>query len=363
MIILGIETSCDETAAALVEDGVKILSNVVSSSKDLHTKTGGIIPEVAAREQVKCMIPVINETMKPFDSAQGKQCNNATIEKIDAIAVTIGPGLIGSLLVGVETAKTIVYLTGKPIIPVNHVLAHLYANWLDVEKPPSFPAIALVVSGGHTELFLMKNHRDIIWLGGTRDDAAGETFDKTARLLGLGYPGGPAIADAAAKFCNDHPEFIPIKSGRVQHDIVKLPRPMMHEDNFDFSFSGLKTAVLREVNKLKALKKLNSYTIQQLSYEIQEAITDVLVDKTLKAAEKYRVKSILLGGGVAANKRLTEKFKLKIENLKLKIDLYIPPPSLCTDNASYIASYAYFHNHPVLWREIQARPDLEVEVG
>jgi len=348
MIILGIETSCDETAVAIVEDGVKILSSVVSSSKDLHTKTGGIIPEIAAREQVKCMIPVINLTMK--------QCSNVTMNNIDAIAVTVGPGLIGSLLVGVETAKTIAYLTGKTLIPVNHVLAHLYANWLNVEKPPSFPAIALVVSGGHTELFLMKNHRDIKWLGGTRDDAAGETFDKTARLLGLGYPGGPAIAAEAAKHITNNKE-------HITKNQIKLPRPMMHEENFDFSFSGLKTAVLREVNKLKTISQFNNPPtggqIQQLSFEIQEAITDVLVDKTLKAAEKYRVKSILLGGGVAANQRLKEKFLI----FSSKFNIAIPPTSLCTDNASYIASFAYFHNHPKAWQEIQARPDLEVEVG
>ncbi|MCJ7740982.1 tRNA (adenosine(37)-N6)-threonylcarbamoyltransferase complex transferase subunit TsaD [Candidatus Microgenomates bacterium] len=354
MIILGIESSCDETACAIVKDGREILSSVVSSSKDLHTKTGGIIPEIAAREQVKCMIPVINLTMKP--ACAGRQCSNVTMNHIDAIAVTVGPGLIGSLLVGVETAKTIAYLTGKPLIPVNHVFAHLYANWLNVEQPPSFPAIALVVSGGHTELFLMKNHREIKWLGGTRDDAAGETFDKTARLLGLGYPGGPAIAAEAAKH-------ITYNIKHITKNQIKLPRPMMHEETFDFSFSGLKTATLREVNKLKTISQFNNLTITQLSFEIQEAITDVLVDKTLKAAEKYKVKSILLGGGVAANLRLKEKIQFIIHNSKFIIPAFIPPPSLCTDNASYIASFAYFHNHPIPWQEIQARPDLEVEVG
>lgn len=353
MKILGIETSCDETSAAIVENGRKIISNIVASSSDLHKKTGGIIPEVAAREQIKCIIPVINEAMQQF--------KNLTFDEIDAIAVTTGPGLIGSLLVGVETAKTISFATGKPIIPVNHIFAHIYANWLTPGKPPEFPAIALVASGGHSDLFLMKNHNKIGWLGGTRDDAAGEAFDKTARLLGLGYPGGPAIAAAAAQPTTNN-----------QQPTTKLPRPMIGEDNFDFSFSGLKTAVMREVNRLKDIKQFsskgrwasgpNNSTVQQLSHEIQESITDVLVAKTLKACDKYRVKSLLLGGGVAANQRLTEKMKLKIRNLKLEIKLYIPPPSLCTDNAAYIASYAFFHNKPLPWKDVCAQPDLSVEV-
>jgi len=346
MRILGIETSCDETAAAIVENGTKIITNVVSSSTKLHEKTGGIIPEVAAREQIKCIIPVINETMK--------QWGNGAMERIDAIAVTIGPGLIGSLLVGVETAKTIAYVTGKPIIPVNHIFAHFYANWLN-KKLPQFPAVALVVSGGHTELFLIASHNKFKWLGGTRDDAAGEAFDKTARLLDLGYPGGPAIAAAAAKFRIKNLEL------RFKNKI-KLPRPMIEEDNLEFSFSGLKTAVLREVNKLKNNKQFNRLTIQQLAYEVQESITDVLVDKTLKAAKIYHVKSILLGGGVAANLRLKEKFSILNPPAGGRFSIHIPPPPLCTDNAAYIASYAYFHNQPIPWQNIQAKPDLEVEV-
>jgi len=361
MKILAIETSCDETAAAIVENGRKIITNIVSSSQELHKKTGGIIPETAAREQVKCMIPVLNEALKPFDYAQGKQYSNVIMNNIDAIAVTTGPGLIGSLLVGVETAKTIAAVCGQSIIPVNHIFAHIYTNWLKHGREPEFPAIALVVSGGHTELFLMKGHIKISWLGGTRDDAAGEAFDKTARLLGLGFPGGPAIAVAAAKF-QISSRFIRDKYQKE----IKLPRPMMNEDNLDFSFSGLKTAVMREINRLKSLKQLNNKTIEQLAYELQESITDVLVAKTLKAAQKYKVRSILLGGGVAANRRLSEKFKLKIKNrpkgTRLKINLYIPPPSLCTDNAAYIGSYAYYHQTFVPCQEIQAQPDLTVEV-
>lgn len=365
MIILGIETSCDETAAAIIEDGTSILSNVVASSMEKHSQTGGIIPEVAAREQVKCMIPVLEEAIK--------QPSNITIKMIDAIAVTIGPGLIGSLLVGIETAKTLAFVWNKPIIPVNHLVAHLYANWLTDNqqqttdnKVPEFPAIALVVSGGHTDLVFIKSHQEIEWIGGTRDDAAGECFDKSARLLGLGYPGGPAIAAAAEKF-PALPAGRQIPNSKFQ---IKLPRPMLHEDNFDFSFSGLKTAVLKEVRRLNL--EANSHLppqnpasqfpplISALAYELQEAITDVLVVKTIKAAEKYQVKSILLGGGVTANQKLREKMQLEIRNSKLEINLFIPPSKLCTDNAAYIASRAYFNYRPVPWSKIIAEPGLTI---
>lgn len=337
MKILGIETSCDETGAAIVEDGTKILSNIVTSSQELHIKSGGIIPEVAAREQIRCIIPVIEESIK-------------NTKEIDAVAVTVGPGLIGSLLVGVETGKTLAYLWNKPIIPINHLLAHVYANWLQTSNSqfliPNFPAIVLIASGGHTELVLIETHGKFKWLGGTRDDAAGEAFDKIARLLGLGYPGGPAIAAAAAHITHN------------PSPITKLPRPMIDSDDFDFSFSGLKTAVLREIKKLKAH---NPELITSLAYETQEAIADVLVEKTIRAAKIYKVKSILLAGGVAANQRLREKIKLQIENLKLKINLFIPPPSLCTDNAACVASCAYFNYKPLSWQKIKATPSLSIE--
>ncbi|MDP3888813.1 MAG: tRNA (adenosine(37)-N6)-threonylcarbamoyltransferase complex transferase subunit TsaD [bacterium] len=369
MIILGIETSCDETAVAVVEDGKKILSNVVATSLAKHAQTGGIIPEVAAREQVKCIIPVIKEALKQSlcpggHSGEGLAARKSSLApnrsplspEIDAIAITVGPGLIGSLLVGVETAKTLSYLWNKPIIPVNHLQGHIYANWLSsppylipdseptTHPHPQFPALALVVSGGHTELVLMKDHGKIEWLGGTRDDAAGECFDKCARLLGLGYPGGPAISAEAGK-----------GEGRSGKGEVKLPRPMMKEDNFDFSFSGLKTAVLREVEKLDIAH--NPKLIPTLAHEIQEAITDVLVAKTMRAAEKYKVKSILLAGGVAANSCLREKLHSPLLTSHFT---HIPPPSLCTDNAAYIASCAFFNNHPKSWQEIRALPGLEI---
>ncbi|MDO8515302.1 MAG: tRNA (adenosine(37)-N6)-threonylcarbamoyltransferase complex transferase subunit TsaD [bacterium] len=304
MTILGIETSCDETAAAIVKDGTQLISNVVASSQQMHAKFGGIIPENAAREQITSIIPVIKE---------------ALVCDIDAIAVTVGPGLIGSLLVGVETAKTFAYAWNKPLIPVNHLVGHIYANWL-VSKP-QFPALVLLVSGGHSELILMEGHGKFKYLGGTRDDAAGECFDKCARLLNLGYPGGVAIEKAA-----------------IKNNLYKLPRPMINDKSFDFSFSGLKTAVANSPKD----------NVNYLAYELQEAITDVLVIKTRRAAEKYQVKNILLAGGVAANKRLREKIP----------EALFPPFALCTDNAAYIASAAYFNQKVVPWEKVNADPSL-----
>jgi N6-L-threonylcarbamoyladenine synthase len=257
---------------------------------------------------------------------------NCDYQSIDRIAVTVGPGLVGSLLVGVETAKTIAMVTGIPIIPVNHVLAHMYANFID-GKRIEFPAVSLVVSGGHTELYLMKNERTLTWLGGTLDDAAGEAFDKTARLLGFGNKGGPAIQETAAQYTIQNTQYA-----------IHLPRPMM-DDSFNFSFSGLKTAVLREWNRQ------THPNVPAFAHEIQEAITDVLAKKTLAAAKKFKAKSILLSGGVAANTRLREKIPQAIA----------PAISLCTDNAAYIASYAFFRGKPVSWTNITATPDLSVE--
>ncbi|OGG21966.1 tRNA (adenosine(37)-N6)-threonylcarbamoyltransferase complex transferase subunit TsaD [Candidatus Gottesmanbacteria bacterium RIFCSPHIGHO2_02_FULL_40_13] len=355
MKILAIETSCDETAAAVVVDGRQILSNIVASSMPLHKKTGGIIPEIAARKQLEFILPVIEKALR-----QAKLKPNihmpvprTLFDDIDLIAVTTGPGLIGSLLIGVETAKTLSLSISKPLVGVNHIHAHLYANWLNSSNQPGFPAIGLVVSGGHTELFLLTSHENIKWLGGTRDDAAGEAFDKTARLLGLGYPGGPAVSAAAEKF--------QISNSKFQNKI-KLPRPMINSNDLDFSFSGLKTAVIREINKLKTMKQWNNEAMVQLAYEIQESITDVLVKKTLQASQQYNVKSIIIGGGVAANKRLTEKFHLAIRNLELEINLHIPPPALCTDNAAYIASFAFYHQKQIRWQELKADPQLPVEV-
>ncbi|OGV89008.1 tRNA (adenosine(37)-N6)-threonylcarbamoyltransferase complex transferase subunit TsaD [Microgenomates group bacterium RBG_19FT_COMBO_39_10] len=326
MKILGIETSCDETAAAVVENGTKILSNAVASSIKLHQKTGGIIPEVAAREQIRCIIPIIKESLK-------------SSQEIDALAVTVGPGLVGSLLVGVEAAKTLAYVWKKPIVPVNHLQAHLYANWLE-KKKPQFPAIGLVVSGGHTDLVLLKNHTKIKWLGGTRDDAAGECFDKTARLLELGYPGGPKIAKLAEK-------------GNPQ--AYDLPRPMISQDNLDCSFSGLKTAVINLKRKKKKINKAN------LAASIQQAIIDVLVKKTIKATKKHQVKSVLLAGGVAANQQLREQMEVQVSKLKPRVNFFVPSPQLCTDNAAYVATQAFFNCRPLPWQKIQVNPSLSIE--
>jgi len=323
--ILGIETSCDETAVAVVEDGVKILSNVVASSLPLHAKTGGIIPETAAREQLRLMIPTVEKALlesklKPQD--------------LDAIAVTQGPGLLGSLLIGVETAKTLSFVWNKPLVPINHLVGHVYANWLENPSPPKFPNLTLIVSGGHSELVIAGNHGDFEWLGGTRDDAAGEAFDKTARVLGLTYPGGPAIQKAAASH---------------KHIDNSLPRPLHDSGDFDFSFSGLKTAVVNKASN----KRFSDQETADFAASIQEAIVDSLLNKTLKAAKKYNVKELLLAGGVAANARLTEKAR---ESFSGKV--HVAPPKLCVDNGAMIAAAAFFNYKPVPWQDVQADSGL-----
>ncbi|MDP1722022.1 MAG: tRNA (adenosine(37)-N6)-threonylcarbamoyltransferase complex transferase subunit TsaD [Candidatus Gottesmanbacteria bacterium] len=382
MNILAIETSFDETACAIIEDGTKIISNVLATSHEMHDKYGGVVPEIAARRQLECIIPVISESLQPLATSNSTLLHRSgelfpdwirkTIkESIDAIAVTVGPGLIGSLLVGVETAKTIAFVTDKPIIPVNHVLAHMYANFLDSNRENSsraqsrktlieFPSISLVVSGGHTELYLMKSAKDLTWIGGTLDDAAGECFDKTARLLGFGHGGGVAIEAAASKY--------QIANSKNQ---IKLPRPMMDDKTLNFSFSGLKTAVMREWKKChpgldpgSSSKKDSGSEAGMTSafaHEIQEAITDVLVKKTIRAAKQYEAKSILLSGGVAANTRLREKFLSTLSTLHSPL-FFAPPPSLCTDNAVMIAACAYFNGESTNWRNITAAPDLSVEL-
>lgn len=347
MKILAIETSCDETSAAIVENGVKILSQTTASSQNFHAKTAGIIPETASRQQLKYILPVIQQVLKktnlyPLPPALYQP------PAIDSLAVTTNPGLISSLLVGVETAKTLAFLWKKPLIPINHLLAHIYANFLH-QLPvtsyqlPSFPAICLIASGGHTELLFMKNHKNFQWLGGTRDDAAGECFDKCARLLGLNYPGGPEIESQALKS----------QKSKLKSQNFHLPRPMLHSSDFDFSFSGLKTAVLHQL-------PATSRQLLSLSFEIQEAITDVLVQKTLKAAQKYQAKSILISGGVSANQRLRQKFQTAVSRHLPTIKFFAPPKNLCTDNAAMVASCAYFNFHPVPYQKITALPTFHL---
>ncbi len=262
---------------------------------------------------------------------------------VDALAVTQGPRLIGSLLVGVETARTWSWYWDKPLIPVNHLVAHLYGNWLSGEGDVEFPALALIVSGGHTELILLKDHGVFQYLGGTLDDAAGEAFDKVARVLDLGYPGGPAISREAEKYQGEDMDF--------------LPRPLLHSKNFDFSFSGLKTATMREVSRRKgSALSLTAEQVSCLAHEFEEAATDVLTQKAVKAALATGAKSLLLAGGVAANKRL----RVKIGEYAGNVKVIVPPIRFCTDNGAVIASAAFFNYHPRPWQEISADPSWEI---
>lgn len=320
MKILAIETSCDETSAAVLEvkrGGVKLLSNVVLSQIDIHRQYGGVVPEVAARHHVKNIIPVINQSL-----VQAKTALNS----VDLLAVTKGPGLITSLVVGVETAKAISYALNKPLLPVNHMYAHMAGNFLGSIK---FPAVCLIVSGGHTELIYLKDYHQYKKIGQTVDDAVGEAFDKVAKLLGLGYPGGPIVSAEAEKF-----QILNFKS----QNIIKLPRPMLNSRDFDFSFSGLKTAVLYIVKKMKPseVKK----RIPEICHEFQEAAVEVLVSKALKAANQYKVKTIMLAGGVAANKRL--RGELEKQANENKFEFFVPDFNLCTDNAGMVALAAYY---------------------
>jgi N6-L-threonylcarbamoyladenine synthase len=341
MLIFSIESSCDETAAAVVKDGISEIASVVASSKELHEKTGGIVPEVASRKQVEYIIPVINETLEKARVVLGLKDKADVLKSIDAVAVTVGPGLIGSLLVGVEAAKALSVAWEKPLIPVNHLIGHIYGNWIQKDKDSSkeieFPAVVLVVSGGHTDIVLMKNHGKFKYLGGTLDDAAGESFDKTARILGLSrYLGGAALSQKAAE-CKEN-----IIMG-------KLPRALLKEDNFDFSFSGLKTAV-------KRLYEQGDFSVEEVACEFENAVVDVLVKKTLKAAKTYNAKSILLAGGVSANTTLRNRMKAEAQ----PTPVFMPPFNLCTDNAVYIGSAAYFNNVEKPLDKVQANPSLGV---
>ncbi len=304
MKVLGIETSCDETAAAVVEDGVKIISSEVASQIELHARYGGIVPEVASRQHMLAIIPVIS-----------KAINKAHIcwHELNCIAVTRGPGLAGSLLVGTSIAKSIAAVKQLPLIGINHLEAHIYANWLSDQKP-EFPLLCLIVSGGHSDLVLMRDHGDYTILGRTKDDAAGEAFDKAARILGLGYPGGPAIDQAATKGTTS----------------INLPYSWM-KGTFDFSFSGLKTALFRLVE----MGNINNMADAASSF--QRVVVDILTSKTIAAARLHRAKQILLSGGVAANSRLRQQLK---EDSPIRV--LIPEPVLCTDNAAMVAACGYF---------------------
>jgi len=414
MIILGIETSCDETAVSVIRgegDNVEVLSNVVSSQIEIHKKWGGVIPEVAAREHVLNVLPVIQEALTKADldrlirTSQHKSAKVSTSPHIDAIAVTSGPGLITSLIVGVETAKTLAYAWGVPLIGVNHIEGHIYANFigenskLQITNPKQipnskfqipnvssfpnsqfphacrqagipnsrnlFPAIILTVSGGHNLLVLMTGHGKFKIIGETLDDAAGEAFDKAAQILGLGYPGGPAISASAeklqitnyklqikSKIKNQNFKIIPNSQFPISNSIV-LPRPMFNSKNYDFSFSGLKTALLYQVQKDKNYKN----RIPEYAHEFQQAVIDTLIHKTLKAAENYKAKTIMLAGGVSANKELRIQMAEAVKTNVPNSQFIIPNLQYTTDNAAMIACAGYYRAKQkkfIKWEKIKA---------
>ena len=364
MIILGIETSCDDTGIAIVKaeehksgrTSFKILSNIVSSQVKIHAKYGGIVPNLASREHLKNIKPCLRQA---FNEAKIKQ------KDIDLIAVTVGPGLIPSLLIGTHFAKTLSYVWKKPIIGINHLEGHILASVFDSQfstLKQLLPVISLIVSGGHTQLILMNDIGKYKIIGETKDDAAGECFDKIARLLGLSYPGGPSIAAQAIKY----------KAKNLKTEI-KLPRPMIKQKNYDFSFSGLKTAVLYLVKKLEAKNsnknkskspKLKPQIISAICAEAQQAIIDVLIEKTIRAAEEYRARTIILSGGVAANNELRKQLKLNIKHRVKGAKFLIPPKNLCTDNAVMIAVAGFFRYKlgvNTSWKKIKADANLKIK--
>ncbi len=350
MRVLGIDTSCDDTCVALLEirnSKLEILSNIASSQAKLHAKYGGVYPFLAKREHIKNLPLVFRRATKGIK-----------LSEINLIGVTKGPGLEPCLWQGVNFAKKLTQNLKLPTIPVNHIEAHILANFINLKSETLnlksiFPAVCLVVSGGHTQLISMRGIGKYKLIGETRDDAAGECFDKTARILGLGYPGGPVIAREATKLKS---EILNLKSK------IKLPRPMMYTKDYDFSFSGLKTAVLYDYrSRLLKIRKSKTY-IQAMCHEVQQAIIDVLIYKAVKAAKDFKVKSIILGGGVTANDELRKQFKEKIEKEIPNTKYLIPDTKYCTDNAAMIAATAYFHRKEAVrnWQKIKADANLRI---
>lgn len=394
MNILAVETSCDDTAIALIKFRPKkrtsfdfnISANIISSQIEIHKKWGGVYPALAKREHQKNLIPVLTKALKKAKEfkltdnksrIEGKKIK--TLKKIldrepkllndflnfipkikkpeiEAIALTIGPGLEPCLWTGINLAKALAFYWNLPIIPVNHVEAHIYAGFIDKRKNKkseiriSFPAVCLVVSGGHTQLILMRDFGRYEILGETQDDAAGECLDKAARVLNLGYPGGPAIATEAAKFK---------KTKNKQQ--VRLPRPMIKSKDYNFSFSGLKTAVIYEFKKQPPRIRKNKAYVREFCAEIQQAVIDVLIYKTVKAIRNYRVKTIILGGGVTANKELRKQLKKKIKKDFPDLEIYFPNFEFCTDNAAMTAITSFFRRKEKKdWRKIKAKADLRI---
>ncbi|MEH7381982.1 tRNA (adenosine(37)-N6)-threonylcarbamoyltransferase complex transferase subunit TsaD [Bacillus sp. JJ1533] len=333
-LIMGIETSCDETAVSIVQNGREILSNVVASQIESHKRFGGVVPEIASRHHVEAITLVIEEALKQAD---------VTFDDIDGIAVTEGPGLVGALLIGVNAAKAVAFAHDIPLLGVHHIAGHIYANRLVEEL--EFPLLALVVSGGHTELVYMEEHASFKVIGETRDDAAGEAYDKVARTLSLPYPGGPHI-------------------DRLAHEgtaTIDLPRAWLEEDSYDFSFSGLKSAVINTLHN--AEQRGETLEPKDVAASFQESVIDVLVTKTVKAAKEYQVKQVLLAGGVAANKGLRAALEHAFSEMP-EVKLIIPPLSLCTDNAAMIAAVG-----SVLYEKgkrssyaLNANPGLDIEI-
>lgn len=339
MKILAIETSCDDTSVAVIESGDIVLSSFVSSQVELHTEFGGVVPEVAAREHVKNIISVLDEAIQEAKTQ---------VEDIDVIAVTKGPGLIGSLIVGVNTARSLAVLYKKPLVAVHHTEGHIYANWLkdnlpEGKTPPTFPLVCLTVSGGHSNIIYMPSHLIYEVIGETHDDAAGEAYDKVAKMLDLGYPGGPIISEYAKSGDQTAFDFplVDLTSEPKRNEDGFLVKP---EESLDFSFSGLKTAVLKEVKQLTTnTQPLTEKDKSNIAASFQKTANTILTRNLLRAVKRYQPKSVLLSGGVAANKNLQKLIKKTISDYDDNLSFYYPKPKYCTDNAAMIGVAAYFH--------------------
>jgi len=342
MKILGIESSCDDTSVSLIEassEGFVVLAEKTASQIDIHKKYGGVIPEVAARAHAEFILPLIEEVMEGQDTSANAQC------KPDAIAVTAGPGLMTALLVGVEAARTLSYLWNIPLVRVNHIEGHMLSMLINKRIDFEFPALSLIVSGGHTELMLIKNFGEYEKIGKTMDDASGECFDKVAKLLGLEYPGGPKISKLALE-------------GNPR--AIQFPRPMIHENTFNFSFAGLKTAALYWLRDNQLSEEVN---LNDFCASLEQAIIDVLVTKTLRAAKKYSPKTILLGGGVSANKKLRETLEKEIKLQSPETQFLVPELKYAMDNATMIAVAGYFKAKEkdfTSWKDLKADPQWEL---
>jgi len=342
-IILAIESSCDESAASIIRADKKtgrlrVLSNIISSQIEIHKKYGGVVPEIAAREHVLNILPVVNEALIKAKTAP---------KDLTAIAVTNGPGLITSLIAGAETARTLAFAWEKPLIEVNHIEGHIYANFINPAMPIKFPAVILTVSGGHTILLMMKKSGEIKIIGETRDDAAGEAYDKAAKMMGLGYPGGPVMSELAAEY------------GKKKINL-KLPRPMLNSPDFDFSFSGLKTALLYELKKDTNWKKRTP----EYCSEYQQAIIDVLIHKTLKAALKFQARTIMVSGGVSANDELRAQMAAAIKTKFKDVNFLIPAKEYTTDNAAMIATAAFYklkNGKTIDFKKLRVNASLELK--